>query len=198
MWSDWREKLAPVGGAYADEEAVHLYDLAEQTSWDQWIVEVGSYRGFSGMVLAAGSINRLVPRLALIDVWGMEPFRIEDRHPLVGLIENIGELLCHADKVGLLERLFLLRMQSFYAAAIWPEGAKIGLLHIDAEHTYEALKQDMEVWEKHLVPGAMMVVHDYWPEPYPGVVQAIDEIRLQPEWKDFSLIRTQVTMRWDP
>jgi hypothetical protein len=197
-WDDWRDALAPVGGAYADEEAIRLYELAEQTPWDQWIVEVGSYRGFSGMTLAAGSLARPVPRLALVDVWGMEPFRIEDRHPLVGMVENIGELLRHADAVGLMERLFLLRMQSVHAATVWPVGAKIGLLHIDAEHTYDALMQDVTSWQKHLVPGATVAIHDYWPEPYPGVVQAVDELRTQPEWTDWSLIRTQVTMRWTP
>ena len=195
-WDDWRDRLAPVGGAYAEEEAVNLYHLAWQTPWDLWIVEVGSYRGFSGMTLAAGSLARPVPRLALVDVWGMEPFRIEDRHPQVGMVENIGELLRQANEVGLMERLFLLRMQSVHAATVWPAGARIGLLHIDAEHTYEALTQDVASWQKHLVPGAKMVVHDYWPEPYPGVVQAMDEIRQQPGWHDWSLIRTQVTMRY--
>jgi len=63
------------------------------------------------------------------------------------------------------------------------EFCKMGNLHpalvfIDAEHTYEAVKSDIETWWPLLLPGGIISGHDYslggvyWP----GVFKAVNEI----------------------
>ena len=92
MWSEWKDKLASVDRAYTDEEAARLFELAGQTPEELWIVEVGSFRGGSGMALAAGSLARPEPRLVLVDIWGLGPLGKEYKHLGSGCL-NIGMLL---------------------------------------------------------------------------------------------------------
>lgn len=39
--------------------------------------------------------------------------------------------------------------------------APINLLFIDAGHAYEEVKADVEAWYSHVVPGGVMIFHDY-------------------------------------
>jgi hypothetical protein len=53
--------------------------------------------------------------------------------------------------------------------------ADLDIVFVDACHTYEAAKEDMVEWQKHLKPEGLMLIHDY-SEHFPGVVQAVDEL----------------------
>lgn len=55
------------------------------------------------------------------------------------------------------------------------QGGPIGMLLIDADHSYESCKSDFLAWEQHLAPGAIVMFHDYEP-PFPGVIKAVDEL----------------------
>lgn len=48
------------------------------------------------------------------------------------------------------------------------------LLLIDADHTYEGVKRDLEHWLPHLRLGGFVWLHDHTPD-YPGVAQAVAE-----------------------
>ena len=53
------------------------------------------------------------------------------------------------------------------------------LVFIDAEHTYDALKKDINLWWPLLRPVGFLMGHDYHGEygaRYPGVKKAVDEI----------------------
>ncbi len=50
----------------------------------------------------------------------------------------------------------------------------IDLLLVDADHTYEGVRSDLEAWLPLVRPGAPVWMHDYTAE-YPGCMQAIDE-----------------------
>ena len=64
---------------------------------------------------------------------------------------------------------------------------KADLIIIDADHSYEAVKDDLEFWQPLAAPMATFFLHDYSsavihepdtdlvPEDYPGVKQAADE-----------------------
>lgn len=66
-------------------------------------------------------------------------------------------------------------------------GYKHDLIIIDADHSYEAVKADLEFWQPLAAPMAAFFLHDYSsavihepdtdlvPEEYPGVKQAADE-----------------------
>lgn len=49
----------------------------------------------------------------------------------------------------------------------------IGLMHVDALHTFDACYADMDAWGAHVLVGGLMVVHDYFDERM-GVMRAVD------------------------
>jgi len=46
---------------------------------------------------------------------------------------------------------------------------------IDADHSYESVKEDISVWLPHIRAGGMLTGHDYG-RRYPGVKKAVDEV----------------------
>lgn len=62
--------------------------------------------------------------------------------------------------------------ESLAVARAWTK--PIGLLNIDALHTYEACRADIDAWSRYLVPGGVLIVHDYFDKKF-GVRKACDE-----------------------
>lgn len=54
------------------------------------------------------------------------------------------------------------------------EDSSIDFIYIDAEHTYESVKRDLELYLPKLKKGGIIGGHDYH-EVWPGVCKAIDE-----------------------
>lgn len=50
------------------------------------------------------------------------------------------------------------------------------MIYIDALHTYEAVKNDIEMAMDLIKVGGILSGHDYREDMFPGVVQAVDEI----------------------
>jgi len=48
----------------------------------------------------------------------------------------------------------------------------IDFVYIDANHAYEYVKQDLELWQPKVKPGGYVMGHDW---PYPSVQQALNE-----------------------
>lgn len=51
----------------------------------------------------------------------------------------------------------------------------VDFVFIDADHTYEGVAADIDAWRTKVRVGGMLLGHDYNPEKFPGVVQAVDE-----------------------
>lgn len=73
------------------------------------------------------------------------------------------------------DRLFLRRMDSVKAAQTVEDGS-IDFVFIDADHSYEGCKADIEAWAPKVRKGGMVAGHDYHRENWPGVVRAVDEL----------------------
>jgi predicted O-methyltransferase YrrM len=61
------------------------------------------------------------------------------------------------------------------AAALVPDGS-LDFVFVDADHRYEAVKDDILRWRPKLREGGVMLGHDYNPPVWPGVVKAVHEI----------------------
>lgn len=46
---------------------------------------------------------------------------------------------------------------------------------IDADHSYEAVRDDLNAWWPHVRSGGLFCGHDYHKDDIPGVTQAVDE-----------------------
>jgi len=51
-------------------------------------------------------------------------------------------------------------------------------VYIDANHSYDAVKRDLELWVPKIRPGGVIGGHDFSPE-FPGVRQAVQELAQQ-------------------
>src|SRR5690606_31187243 len=76
-----------------------------------------------------------------------------------------------------------IKASSLEAAERWEHGAVVGLLHVDALHTYEAVAADVDAWTPHLAPGAVVVLHD-WSVRRWGVRKLGTELLHRREWSE--------------
>ena len=73
------------------------------------------------------------------------------------------------------DRARVFRMPSWEASELIEDGS-LDYVFIDAEHTYEGVKEDISYWLPKVKPGGLIGGHDYGNEPrFPGVRKAVDE-----------------------
>lgn len=142
-------------------------------SWATNVVEVGSWKGFSTVHLA----KNLDGWIHAVDVWQncgawWEDFR--QRFPV-----NTGDnlyacFLRHIERTNGIGRVLPYRMPSLTAASMFrDQGRTFDAVFIDADHRYEAVKDDIEAWRQLVRPGGVLAGHDYDSE---GVRFAVDEM----------------------
>lgn len=87
------------------------------------------------------------------------------------------------------DRYRILRMTSLEAANTFDDGS-MDFVYIDANHTYEGVKADLEAWYPKIKPGGLFAGDDYGPLPETpvdfghgrtvfGVKRAVDEFALK-------------------
>jgi MMP 1-O-methyltransferase len=155
-------------GMIAFEEAQVLYELA-RTVRDGCIVEVGSYRGRSTVALGRGSL----------DGHGVAVFAVDPHEEFVGVL---GGRFGPADRRAFYRAMLdsdcdrvvrLVNLSSEWVTPGWDR--KVGLLWIDGDHRYAAVKRDYESWLPHLTPDAPVAFDDSV-DPQIGPRQLIDEL----------------------
>lgn len=70
------------------------------------------------------------------------------------------------------ERARLIVSDSAAAAGEVPD-ASLDFVFIDADHSYEAVRKDIDAWRSKVKPGGWFGGHDYSPK-FPGVIRAVD------------------------
>lgn len=134
------------------EESAWLYRAAKGRGR---IVEIGSFRGKSAVLLASGSEDvggRLLCIDPHINATGMEKTRFSkaDHDAFMATIE----------RHGVAARVTKWIKTSAEALAAY-DGEAIDLLWIDGDHSYEGVKFDLSAWKKHVRVGGLIAAHDY-------------------------------------
>lgn len=177
-----------VGGQISLTAAVFLYNLTKECN-NGVIVEIGSANGLSTIALALGSKAGHRTKIYSIDphAGGMaQDSTISDGASGVGAPDvkyYTGQGSCNlqfyenikkwkADDIVIpISDYSELAYKNFDNGQGWNKD--IGLLFIDADHRYNYVKLDIELWAKHVVSGGKIVLHDY---TYPGVKRATTEL----------------------
>lgn len=132
------------------------------------IVEIGAFRGFSSMAMAAGlQLNETEPPSENL----VEFNRIS--HPAPGLLSGHGTLYCidpvkHEYFVRASEKFGLSRYIHFIESR--SDDVKldaiptIDLLFIDGLHSYAAVVRDFERFSAKVRPGGLILIHDVFPD----------------------------------
>lgn len=134
-------------------------------------VEIGSWHGDSAKALVKGGATVLC-----VDTWEGSPTDqtaalAKESDPYWKFCQNT----VHEREAGLIE---CEQLDSVTAAM---HECLIGrtpfdIIFIDADHSYEATKADIEAWLPHLTPNGVMVGHDYRVIQFPGVAKAVEEV----------------------
>lgn len=116
-----------------------------------------------------------------IDQWKQLPFRDVDcseTYKQFDMEKLYQSVVFNAKTFG--ERCIIIRNDSV-SAAEQIEDNSLDFVFIDADHTYEGVKRDVEAWLPKVKGGGMVLGHDnHWP-----TVRAYIDERFTDNWKDY-------------
>lgn len=159
-----------------------LRDAAATVHADEVIVEVGTYAGGSLRYLCEGATAGNGAKVYGVDQWGT-PGTYPTR-PHLARAYGLANMRLAAQAAP---TATLIRQLSTEAAKHWT-GGKIGLLYVDADHSYAAVQSDYQAWRPHLAPDAIVAFDDYWKGRFDGVIRFVDELVASGELTDFEKI----------
>ena len=122
--------------------------------------------------VAAGNFSREILRttnpshLFLVDCW--EDHAAYPESGYAGLYQGVIEQFKDNPTVT------IIRQFSKVAAATFPDNF-FDWVYIDANHSYEAVRDDLAAWLPKIKNGGFIAGHDYMNHAYFGVVRAVDE-----------------------
>lgn len=161
-----------IGGWLSNIEGYLLYRLARDGDGAGAIVEIGSWMGRSTAWLAAGSMAG-----GREPVHAVDTFKGSPEHQGSPVLRDEGttyhRFAENLERVGVLDHVEPVIADSRAAAARWQRGP-IRLLFIDGDHSYEAVKADLECWLPHVAIGGYVVFDDVI-DKWPGVQRAFAE-----------------------
>ena len=146
-----------VEGWLSKDQAARLYAIAAATSAGQQIVEIGSFRGRSTIVLAGAAPDGVA-------VVAIDPHAGNDRGPreICGFVEEaaddhdaFNENLASA---GVADRVRHVREFSHWAHQ--EVTGPIAVVYIDGAHRYEPAESDIRNWGARVDSGGTMLIHD--------------------------------------
>jgi predicted O-methyltransferase YrrM len=167
------ERFSAIEGWLGLDEGYLLYRLARDGDGRGAIVEIGSWMGRSTAWLAAGSKAAGRERVHAVDVFDGGPM-LKD----LDIIRNEGttynRFAENLERLELFDHVEPVISDSSAAAQRWAAGP-IRLLFIDGDHSYSAVRLDLDQWSRHVAPGGLVVLDDV-SEAYPGVIQLFEEM----------------------
>jgi len=146
-----------VDGWMTDDQARRLWDRALDVRTGGRIVEIGSFRGRSTVILATAA----PPDVA---VFAIDPHAGNDRGPqeIEGYEEAaaVDHDMFHENlrAAGVDECVHHVR--SFSQDALGAVEGDVDLLYIDGAHRFEPALADIRVWGGRVAPGGTMLIHD--------------------------------------
>jgi predicted O-methyltransferase YrrM len=153
-----------------------LWNLASSSCGVGCVVELGAWLGETTVCLAAAS------RLANGGpVYAVDTFRGSDSgcQPRVGAYGgSTWEVFQQNVRgAGVESHVRAVRATTVEAGRAWGagDGGPVGLLFIDADHSYAAVREDTETWLPHVVSGGVVAWHDH-NAAHPGVVKVVEEV----------------------
>ena len=153
-----------------------LIELLGNFQASRIVVEVGTYRGLMAETLLEAFPDLL---LTMVDPWTVhdhdsEYYRSGD--PMARMTADEWEAI-HDEAVlrtdRFKDRRSIRRMTSSEASKTFAD-LDVDLVFIDAEHTHQAVTQDIGLWWPKVRSGGILAGHDYH-RSCPGVIQAVNE-----------------------
>lgn len=121
-------------------------------------VELGSFKGEFAKTILSGWKGKLF----MVDVW--RPMSDEEYDDISNHKNHIDAYSIAMDNIkGFETRGFMLRMDGSEASKLFADES-LDFVYIDANHTYEAVKEDLNNWYRKVKSGGLIMGHDYLPD----------------------------------
>jgi len=127
------------------------------------VLEVGSFMGLSAYCFAIAAKSVMCVDTFSANTAGQQ--QMETLQTLAAFDEAVARFANVKRFVGTSER----------AAGFYGIPGQFDLVFLDAMHTYEDVKADIDRWWPRVRNGGMMAFHDYRHDHFPGVEKAVDE-----------------------
>jgi predicted O-methyltransferase YrrM len=151
------DSVRDVDGWMTEDQARRLWDHARALQPPARVVEIGSYRGRSAIVLA-----KAAPRG--VEIVAIDPHAGTDRGPqqIVGTVDegqsDYERFHANLRNAGVEDRIRHVRR--FSQEALDAIDGEVDLLYIDGAHRYRPARDDIVLWGKRVRDGGTMLIHD--------------------------------------
>lgn len=160
--------ITPDVGEYLYEEAKHIPE-------DQFIVEIGAWKGKSTCYLSAGRRDGHGGIVVSVDPWSKDVNEWSRYHPSAELKEWRAQVSAMGFDDVAVPRVG----KSVLVSEEWHKDDRIGLLYIDGDHSEEAVIADFESWMPFVVDGGLIIFDDYGVSHNPDVAPVVHELEKQ-------------------
>ncbi len=146
-----------VQGWMTPDQAAELYRAAAATAVGDRIVEIGSFRGRSTIVLASAAPDG-------VEVIAIDPHAGNDRGPqeLDGYADEANDdhatFIANLARAGVATRVRHLRTYS--SEALSAVDGPVAVVYIDGAHRYRPARADIREWGQRVAPGGRLLIHD--------------------------------------
>lgn len=172
----YRRLSRPVDGWLTRREEAILFRLARGIGPEHCIVELGSWLGRSTILLAGGSRTGKSTRVFAVDhfraLGGAKEFL--EKHAGDLARDYWGQFHSNMHAANVDQLVHAIRGDTAEAAVNW-NGPPVGLLFVDADHSYSGVRRDWEHWHGRLARGGIVAFHDYQ-NPGGEVTRFVDEL----------------------
>ncbi|MEO7556449.1 MAG: class I SAM-dependent methyltransferase [Acidimicrobiales bacterium] len=188
------DRIGGVEGWLSDDQALRLWARARSVADGGLIVEIGSFRGRSTIVLATAAGND-------VEVVAIDPHAGNDRGPqeLDGFEDEAAEdnVAFNANLTAAGVRDRVRHVRAFSRDALDEVLGDIDLLYVDGAHRYGPALADVRAWGARVPEGGTMLVHDAFSSI--GVTSALARSRFwSNDWRYVGRSRSLVEYRREP
>jgi predicted O-methyltransferase YrrM len=166
------EATKKVPGFLGEDEARFLGMVAACTPGHGSIVEIGSFKGKSTVMLAKVSKHYGLGPVVAIDPHNFNAPKIESYRKWSTSVTTYEEILENLRIAGVSELVDVRRAYSTEVSATW--NSPIRFLWIDGDHSYQGVKADFDGFYRHLMPHGVVAFHDALHE-YSGPIRVFAE-----------------------
>ncbi len=182
-----------VDGWMSPDQALRLYNAAAGTHQGETIVEIGSFRGRSTIVLASAAP-------AGVQIVAIDPHAGNDRGPQeidgfqAAAATDHDMFNDNLAAAGVAERVQHIR--SLSDTAHDQVVGDLAVLYVDGAHRYAPARNDIRDWGRRVGPGGTLLIHDSFSSV--GVTLAImRELTFGPRWRYIGRARSLTEYRAD-
>ena len=153
-----------IGFTHLITDVWHTWQERGKEQWN--MLEIGAHMGESTMLFASTGMFETIYVIEPFD--GMEAFNTTEEMGWDKVKEEFDINTRYFDNIKVYPTYSYKVPHKF-------EDASLDFIYMDAEHDYDSISRDLDLYLPKLKPNGIIAGHDYNEAYWPGVVKAVDE-----------------------